>query len=116
MYYNGQIIHDLDANAPFKVGGGVYSIGSRFAWDNFPKRHTHYIKRNPEFSRNPVPPKHADGFPKSITINGYAYRFADCQREQEYCVATPHSLEEAKTLLAEGSISLAPYEERKNNV
>ena len=43
MYYNGQIIHDIDNNRPFKVGSG----NSTFAWDGYPKgRHTHYLEAN----------------------------------------------------------------------
>jgi hypothetical protein len=39
MYYDGQIVHDLDNDCPFKVGDG----SSTFAWGNLPNNSTNYI-------------------------------------------------------------------------
>ena len=39
-YYNGQIVFNLDTQKPIKVGSG----SSTFAWENIPKRTTHFIR------------------------------------------------------------------------
>jgi len=41
MYYNGQIVWDLDAKKPVQVGGG----DTDWAWDNLPPRTTHFLHR-----------------------------------------------------------------------
>lgn len=104
MYYNGQIVYDLNTKRPTKVGD---DNDGDWAWNNIPKRTTHFIRRNPNHTLTPAPPL-ASGLPSLIVINGLHYRYTAYNLEQAYETALPKSIEEAEQLLEQGLISPAP--------
>ena len=106
MYYNGQIVHDLEQGKPVKVGDPA--SGSQWAIDGLPTRCTHYIQDNPEYEMLPKVPKHADGLPQYLMVNNHSYRYTDYKREERHALATPSSIEEAQDLLMKGLITPAP--------
>lgn len=105
MYCNGQVVHSLEHNCPVKVGD---DSGSQFAWTNLQGETTHYIEVNSKHSLSPEVPRWANGLPQRVQLNGYEYRYAEYGREQEYSIALPATIEEAKRLLKAGLISPAP--------
>lgn len=106
MYHNGQVVHNLETGKPCVVGDK--KSGSSFAWTNLPARTTHYIEHNPDHSFSTTVPKHADGLPQCLKIQGYDYRYVDYRQEREYSVALPKTVEEAEELLLKGLITPAP--------
>jgi hypothetical protein len=97
MYHNGQVVHDRDKNEPCIVGDPKDE--SDWAWDNLPKRTVHYIRSRIKID----PPK--DTY---INLNGETYKKANYTERQQYEIALPESVEEAKELLMKGIISPAP--------
>lgn len=103
MYHNGQIVYDLDAKRPAQVGSG----NTDWAWNNIPKRSTHFLRRNPKHTLRPDSPT-SSGLPSTLNINGLHYRYTAYSQEQAYEVALPKSVEEAEQLMAQGLIFPAP--------
>ena len=103
MYYNGQIVYDIDTKRPVKVGSG----DSDWAWDNVPKNTTHFLRVNPKHTLLPDSPT-SSGLPSTLNINGLHYRYTEYNLEQVYEVALPKSVEEAARLMEEGLIFPAP--------
>jgi hypothetical protein len=109
MYHNGQIVHNLETGQPCKVGA---ENGAQFAWENIPRNTTHYLEVNPKYEILPKVPAFANGLPQRLSINGHDYRYSDYHREQEYSIALPTSIENARELLLSGRISPAPKNRR----
>lgn len=108
MYHNGQIVWDIDGKRPVQVGDG----DSLWAWDNIPPNTTHFLERNPKYNALPEVPKFADGLPQYLNIGGHGYRYTDWQKEQEYSIALPDTVEEAEELMGKGLIFPAPVSMR----
>lgn len=104
MYYNGQVVYDLDNRRPVVVGD---CSDSTWAWTNAGNT-THFLEKNPKYDALPKVPKFADGLPQYLDIDGHAYRYTDWQREQEYSIALPKTVEEAEELMGKGLIFPAP--------
>lgn len=104
MYYNGQIIYNLDTGKPFQIEDGE---GTTYAWCN-PGNSTHFLKVNEKYETMPEVPKFAGGLPQLININGNTYRYTDYRREERYSIALPESVEEAEELMKQGKIFPAP--------
>lgn len=104
MYYNGQIVWDIDGKRPVQVGDG----DSLWAWDGIPPNTTHFLEKNPKHTLVITPPKHANGLPMLLSIDGHLYRYSDYVREQEYSIALPDTIEEATALMDKGLIFPAP--------
>ena len=86
MYYNGQIVWDIDAKALVRVGG-PRSEGSQFAWDKMPKRSTHMMR----------------------TLGGYG-----CGPSRyEIAPLTDSTIEDAQILMNEGFIFPCPIPPHK---
>jgi len=82
MYYPNQIVYDLDAKTPVKIGDDVWDKAS------YVLRSTHFLKSGRD------------------DLNGETYR-----RGQDYVVACPASIEDALDLLDKGLIFPAPAPE-----
>lgn len=108
MYHNGQIVFNIDTGKPCKVGSG----GTDWAWDNIPKNTTNFLKVNEKHEICPALPKFADGLSRVLTINGHVYRYSDYRQEQEYDIALPRSIKEAKDLMKKGLIFPAPRRQK----
>jgi len=81
MYLPNQVVHNLDTNEPFKMSGNVWEISQ------YPKRHTHYVKRSAKTT-----PERAPG--------GLFYELFE--------IALPKDVEEARLLLSRNLIAPAP--------
>lgn len=111
MYYNGQIVYNLDTKRPAKVGSG----DSDWAWDNIPERTTHFIRCNPKHTFSPAPPT-SSGMPATLNINGMHYRYTDYYLEQAFEIALPKTIEEAERLMDEGVIFPAPRQSAERDL
>jgi hypothetical protein len=102
MYYDGQVVHDLETGRPVKLGG---EGGTQFYWGKGQRRTTHYIQSNEkkESCRKFDPLNDP-----TVTINGKTYAPIDYHNTDSYTVALPNSVEEAVELLRKGLITPAP--------
>ena len=105
MYYNGQIVWDIERQRPVRVGD---DSDSQWAWDGLPGKSTPFIKKNEKWEVMPKVPELSGSLPQRLNINGHEYRYADYHREQEYSIALPSSVEEAIELMKAGVIFPAP--------
>lgn len=71
-YFDGQIVHDLDTNYPYKVGDGK----SSFAWSNVPKRSTHYVFTNTKTLAMPGTIKKAEKLLQDGKITPYITNYS----------------------------------------
>lgn len=100
MYFNGQIVYDIDNKKPHKVGD---ESGSSFAWSNLPKNNTHFIDLG--LKKSDLIKK----IPKNLNLKSRRIMGLNIKKSNVW-VGVGYTIKQAQKLMDEGKIKPFRYD------